>query len=262
MENNDAQTIEMNEVQEEECLESQESEALEVATEEEKCPVCGENPCICEKHEESEEETHEEEPEEEEEPCECEAKDNDPDEDDEESDEEDEEEYSEAEPEADAEQEEACGEEEQAEEAQCACEPVNFEEQILALSEKNTQLEAQLQEANNTIESLQQQVKQYEHKEFIASASQLITKANLNKDRFDEYMSKCESGDYSSLEALKQDLAMEVFANLETKKENFESSDEASLDYAVSTPHMPEVKAQKATKKDSWEILREYRSNN
>ena len=43
----------MNEAQGEGCLESQESEALKATAEEEKCPVCGENPCICENHCES-----------------------------------------------------------------------------------------------------------------------------------------------------------------------------------------------------------------
>ena len=263
--------------------------------EEDVCPDCGKNPCVCEAKEEKVDECgHLEENEKVDECGHCEAAPEEENKEDEcghceekcESDEdvnehceesvdeevkceaeEPEKEHCEESEEEDGKEdgEEDAGEEDEKSEKECG----SYEE----LSAKYEALLGELESFKQKYDELSVKVQAYEKADFIKKANALIKKAKINEEAGAEFIRQCESDEITSIDGLKTKLAIYKFESILSEEENFEAKVEEkenkeekdSVAVSFSAPIAnPDVNAAFAEKKaekvknDHWSALRDY----
>lgn len=101
---------------------------------------------------------------------------------------------------------------------------------------------------------------EYSRAEFLKSAKELIQSANLDNEISNEFYSKCESGEISSLDVLKTQVALYCFDNKDKTTFIKEESAAEVFEGPVSQVNTATIfKEEKAAKVDKWTALRNYR---
>lgn len=268
------------------CLENHEN--LEEDNKSEVCPDCGKNPCECSKNE------HEEGG------CDCGDNNNDKDEDDKEDNREDNAKEDGKEEDKDPKKEDeskACEESQQGQsesDESLKCEEQSKQNEIDLLSKNlattTTLLEEtrkNLEQLNNDYESLKKdyenvlsekenlsksleevskKVADYEHKDFLKDAYELIDSANLGEEDCKKFKDLCEKFEITSIEDLKVKVAVAVFdINMKNNKEQEETKVKDVFAAPVSQPNVEVITniEEKSNKKtDSWSRMKDYLKNN
>lgn len=227
--------------------------AEEVKEEAEVCPECGKNPCECEKHEEEacgEEEKEckcEEEKPGDEECCEADAeKDEDGDEDDDNDDE----------PE-DKEKECGVGFEEKYNELNA-----QFEAKVQELSELQARFE-QLSTENSDLkakfEEVSQKLSAYEKADFMKQVDAFLhtEELRLSEEQYNDFYSKCESGEIADFSELKTRVAVATIESILGQKKE-EQHFEAPVSAPDTTSAFEGTKDKKKVNTDKWSTLHDY----
>lgn len=251
--------------------------------EEDVCPECEQQPCVCEEAQEksSEEEDHQ--------PCNCECDgcddkdDIDDDDDDDKIEDKSEGEFEETEEgsedkdcvkekesgnscnlEAESEPEKV---EEENKQNECYAEYEKIKGQFEELTAKYEQLSKELDEKRASFEALSQEneslrekVSVFEHKEFLENASALLaTACELTEEQSKEFYEKCDSKEITSLEELKTKVAIVTFDN--TAKPVSETKN-VSFNADVVIPTMASTnKDDKKKSSNKWDRMRQNVGN-
>lgn len=260
------------------CLENHDN--LEEDNKSEVCPECGKNPCECSKKEHEEDD------------CGCDKDDkddegkkeddNDDVEDDKDHKDEDESKHCEESQEDNSESNESlkCEGQEQGKENEMdllsknlATTTTLLEESRKNLEQLNNDYESLKKEYENvlsekeilskSLEEANKKVAEYEHRDFLKDAYELIDSANLGEEDSKKFKDLCEKFEITSIEDLKVKVAVAVFdINMKNNKTQEETTVKDSFAAPVSQPNIEvitNIEDKKTNKKtDSWSRVKDY----
>ena len=131
------------------------------------------------------------------------------------------------------------------------------------LQEKNECLSKELEACNTEKAEFKTRIDKYEHEKFLGKVSKLINSTNgLDEDKAKEIYSACEDGSLQNYDEVKTKIALIVFEAQQgfenTKYAYTENTTLQSPVYVPDAQVMPESKAEKNSKRDSWAILNEH----
>lgn len=246
---------------------------------EETCPICNQEPCICEKKEEEiqeeeilnevvteldQEEAKEEVTEDCEKSCEEECECNESEESDEDTDEDIEED----------EKKEEVSKEDPSEtfEEQCNNQEEDknneYKEEISQLSASLENIKKEYEELKIKYDEYELRIKNYEKKDFLQQASSVLDSIELlSEEQRKEFMEKCENDEILSLEELKIQVALAATFSTKSSQETYinnqiEKTEIYSAPVVSPNTNIFGGKAEKATEENKWDKLQKYVGKN